>query len=1113
MTTGTTTRPPPSSSKGRSGESDRARPPPSSPSHTDDAIAAELSAARADPRRRVGRYLILAELGRGAGGVVYRAWDETLGRLVAIKRLRATGIGADLERFHREARAAARLDHPGIVGVIHMGELEGDPFIVMDYVRGDTLHRRLDEGIELSELLRVVRDVARALDHAHHRGITHRDVKPANILIEGEDGRARVTDFGLAADATATAQLTTAGETVGTPFYMAPEQVQGLTEKVGAATDVYALGVTLYEGIAGRRPFDAPSAIETFQKILSETPVRLDHLRPSVPRPLADLVERCLARDAHDRPASAGELADELDALIEGNRLRRGARAGSGAREASQRLRRRRDTQSLRRVPELPAGVPDGDGPDGGGLDPRVLAGAAVATAIVFAALGGWLVSGPDIPPRVTAAALLQPRDGDLVVETRVGVAGEVIFDREGVVEGAHVWVGGRRVAVVGGQFAGAVVLRGEDGPHPIEVRASPEGPILATRTVHLRRVPPEITLREPAADTIVGASAVRVAGRVEGYEVERIVVIVAGATPGVELPVVADGSFTGQVPLGDAEGSVELEVEATDGAGRTGAARRAITIDRGEPTLRIGAPAPGQVTRDAEVVVRGRVLDGSEVTVRVDGREVVVEPNGRFVGKAALPSDGMHEILVEATDAAGHTVRMRRKIERDATPPVVVIDEPKPGAVSGPFVLIRGHLEDARPAAVQIAGQQPVPVGPDGAFLLQAILPKGAQTLALTGGDAVGNAATVTIDLRIDVSPPPRITFAPAIPVERWGERRRISARGALDRDGCRVTVDGSPVEVKGRAFALEVDLAEGENRIVVVATDTNGKRRRAERVVTYHARKPAEPAPAGLWWPPTPEQRAHAAKNGLPLTFENELGMRFVLVPPGKVMMGSPPAEPGRRSDETRRQVTVTRGFYVAATEVTNAQFRRFRPKHDSGLGAGVASVNGEEQPVCRVPPADMRAFCAWLGKQAGEEGLYRLPTEAEWELAARAGTTSTYIWGDLPEPAGRWANGRPGHYEDDEDAVAAEVGVRLPNRFGLFDMIGNLCEMTSDHYAVPPPGPQTDPTGPARGAQWVARGGAWMAPPENLRSAARFQIQPGYRSELFGIRVVASRPPKGQ
>jgi eukaryotic-like serine/threonine-protein kinase len=265
-----------------------------------------------------GRYSIDQELGRGGMGVVYLAREVHLDRHVAIKVLPPdlAARPALRERFLREAQLAAKLSHPHIIP-IHAVDVTGDfAYYVMTYVDGETLSQRVQARGPLSarDAARLLREVAWALGHAHTQGLVHRDVKPDNILIERESGRAMVGDFGIAAASGENASTVLSG----TPEFMSPEQALG--RDVDARSDLYALGITAYFALSGRLPFSGDSATAVLAKQVTERAPPLSSLGVVVPRALAQLVEQCLAKDPADRPARADTLAEQLSVSIEQRR-------------------------------------------------------------------------------------------------------------------------------------------------------------------------------------------------------------------------------------------------------------------------------------------------------------------------------------------------------------------------------------------------------------------------------------------------------------------------------------------------------------------------------------------------------------------------------------------------------------------------------------------------------------------------------------------------------------------------------------------------------------------------------------------------------------------------
>ncbi len=265
----------------------------------------------------IGRYRPVRVLGQGGMGVVFEAVDPALHRSVAIKMiLGGTMDGEEIERFVREARLGARLRHPGIVAVLEVGSSGDRPFIVMDLVQGESLEALLRRGpVPLPRVVAIVRDVARALEHAHGLGVIHRDVKPQNILVD-EAGQPRLTDFGLARDAAARDRLTATGSTLGTPAYMAPEQADGDPSAQGVGCDIWAVGAVLYRGVAGRPPFDGDSPIAIMHKLLTTVADPLRRHAPGVPRDVETIVMKCLEPSVERRYPSVGDVADELDRVL-----------------------------------------------------------------------------------------------------------------------------------------------------------------------------------------------------------------------------------------------------------------------------------------------------------------------------------------------------------------------------------------------------------------------------------------------------------------------------------------------------------------------------------------------------------------------------------------------------------------------------------------------------------------------------------------------------------------------------------------------------------------------------------------------------------------------------
>jgi WD40 repeat protein len=265
-------------------------------------------------------YEILERIGRGGMGVVFKAWQTELRRLVALKMLRDGALAGrkDLDRFHTEAEAIARLQHPHIVQIFEIGGKETSSYFAMELVDGVSLDKKLaGEPQPVREAAALIETLARAMHYAHERGVIHRDLKPGNVLVT-VDGHPKITDFGLAKLAAGGQEQTQTGSILGTPNYMAPEQASGENRSISRATDVYALGAILYELLTGRPPFKGASSVETIRQVLANEPVAPSRLRPGLARDVETICLKCLAKDPARRYPRAGALAEDLHHFLQG---------------------------------------------------------------------------------------------------------------------------------------------------------------------------------------------------------------------------------------------------------------------------------------------------------------------------------------------------------------------------------------------------------------------------------------------------------------------------------------------------------------------------------------------------------------------------------------------------------------------------------------------------------------------------------------------------------------------------------------------------------------------------------------------------------------------------
>ena len=333
----------------------------------------------------IGKYHILELVGEGAMGVVYKAKDSVLDRTVAVKVMNDAIARSDelRTRFLREAQAAASLQHPNVVSIYDLGEVDGHLYIAMEFVQGADLEALMQthEPLTLQQKLDVIIDVLSGLTFAHKRGIVHRDIKPANIRI-AEDGRAKLMDFGVAH--LTSSQLTSTGASLGTPVYMSPEQITG--GKATPATDVFAVGAVLYELLTGCKPFDANTLQALFYKILTEKPKPLREAMPGLPSALDHIVEKAMAKDAPQRYQSALDMANDLSgvrAMLSGPSYPSSVSLSATVEHAIRRSKQAAKVRMVRR--ELFAG--------------------GVLAAVLVIALGWWQLKKGDDRATTTASA------------------------------------------------------------------------------------------------------------------------------------------------------------------------------------------------------------------------------------------------------------------------------------------------------------------------------------------------------------------------------------------------------------------------------------------------------------------------------------------------------------------------------------------------------------------------------------------------------------------------------------------------------------------------------------------------------------------------------------
>jgi len=1076
-------------------------------------------------------FAILGELGRGGMGVVYKATQIGLGRTVALKMLIAgpfadSGLRA---RFLLEAESVAALEHPHIIRVFAFGEADGHPYLAMEFVPGGSLGERLKARGPLPprEAAGLVAELAEAVAHAHSRGVVHRDIKPANVLLTA-DGELRLADFGLAK--VGRSDLSVTGQVMGTPAYMAPEQAAGKIHEIGTAADVYALGAVLYDLLTGRPPFHGDSALVTLQKVLTLEPSRPRALRSDIPRDLETICLKCLEKSPDKRYATADVLAADLRAFLDGRPItarpvgaterawkwvkrnpgRAGAIAAAGvvllggivaAYAADQRLAEERLAAEKRRADDRIA-AEEQRLADQRAAEERTKQKEQETRA------------GDLVDALTTAETAEVPRLIDELKPLREqlrGAAGARLAKRAGL-----------PVAEKPGLHA-RLVLLGTEPQRAAELAAY----------VPTCRADELLTLRQllkPHAATVTSPLwAVLTDERVETGNRVRAACALAGLAPddarwGAAAPVVA-GLVVTENALQAVFWTKALEPVRdrllAPLMARYGPARDRLRSGKLDESALVAEVAAFDLTATllAQYAV-GHPPELAELAVTVDARHYAQFRDSIRADKAAV------------------VPLLKAEFERTALPKwagtgeIVAPLAALFGAPAFAHVLNPDERFDARAkrqghaAAVLIALGEADTVWPLMAF------PKNGdpsarsyliQRLAAIGADPV--ALAHRFGAETDVSAKRAILIAlgdfPAGSLPA-GEREPLTARLLVlyhdDADaGLHSAIDWLLRQKWERAkdiSAIDADLATAaRTRVVLRGLTGAGQTQPLGSVVG-----PLLPAP----------------RPGAKDWFVNGEGQTYTVVRgPVEFVLGSPRTEPDRvEVNEPQHRKRIGRAFAIATKEVTISEFLRFR----SDYTWEERFSPGPDTPAVAVTWYDCAAYCNWLSEQngipkdqwcyqpnrAGEyaEGMtikrehlaltgYRLPTEAEWEYAARAGTVTARSFGRGGELLPRYVWSLK-----NSDDRTWPVGRLRPNDRGLFDTLGNALEWTESPgtlYQIGQTHDDEDRVNAMISERMMRslRGGGFIAPALFLRSAVRTVSRPGDRILYIGFRTARTLP----
>ena len=985
------------------------------------------------------RYEIGELIGRGGMGEVVRAVDRRLQRQVAIKRMRPE-FGESrqaLRRFFTEAVSIAALNHFNIVQIFDYGHATGGPFLVMELVEGPTLATRLTEGpLHREVAIDLTCQLCRGLQAAHDAGIVHRDIKPANILLAA-DGTPKLTDFGLAKEVTDSGHTRT-GVILGTLDYMAPEQKANASQ-VDARSDQWSLAATLYEMLTGRTP----------------RVIRLDEL----PGSLQPVVEQALEEDPAARFESVRDFADALRNTAspaigtpsDQASLQEGQCASCGIiNDIDRRYCRQCGESLLGQCPDCNA-----------------------RTTVWEKFCGGC---GLDIPA---------------FLAEQIRAADELATEVETLRAGYRHAVAVERLSPLLNTIHPALAERRQWAERTREKLQSELAELHRQRDQLLQAARDEIDAGSYSAArmTLAGIPENLQDGKIQ--ELQRVLSDFSTEVRQLQAEI-AEATRSRNYAGLEARVARYLELKPHDQrAARFLKKLQHSDWEQFEPPL---PPIPPQLPRKPATSPQSRIS-----SLAVAGAAAIFTV-------ALLLLTGIGGRSRTVSEPAHSLQRVSPGLENYHTPPPAPVPPAEvelqiqsvPGGAS---IFLNGrYMNCSTPATVKV---------PPGRCLLE---------LNKEGYDAASRQMMATPNMQ-----PVSLRLIPIV--------NTAKVQINTDPAGATVFIDGralagkTPVEVllpHGRhQVSTTLDGYNSRSRIVYVVESTRtidlafvrSTPNQASRSVT-RTQPQLRTSQRARRRPPLFDfvERASSAERAVsaqqtcatylqePSVVDNIIGMKLILIPPGKFTMGSPSDETNRQIDEEQKPVTISRPYYIGRTEVTRQEWQAVM-NTDPWEGRANAG-NGAETPAVWISRADALEFCRKLSGRTRQ--TYRLPTEAEWEFACRAGSVGQFHFGnnhvgmrDFSWFAGNAGNAGRRHPH--------HVGQKTANSWGLHDMHGNVQEWCADAYSARLPGGQ-DPrvTGSSRN-RGVVRGGSWANGPGDCRAAYRFAIDPELKSVFLGFRVV--------
>jgi serine/threonine protein kinase/formylglycine-generating enzyme required for sulfatase activity len=1018
---------------------------------TDETETLGRAAADLTPLPILPGYEILGELGRGGMGVVYKAHQKSLKRIVAIKMLVAGGEARPqvLARFHMEAEAVARLRHPNIVPIYEVGEHSGRPFYVMELVEGISLADKLGgTPLPVRQAAELTLTLALAMDHAHRQGIVHRDLKPANILVSGEGRGAgseqaenrgslatiKIADFGLAKLLDGDSGPTRSGEIMGTPSYMAPEQAAGKGGAIGPATDIYGLGAILYELLTGRPSFRAETPLDTLQLVISEEPVPPRRLQPKVPRDLDTICLKCLEKDPRRRYASAALLAGDLQRFLEERPI---VARLPGLLDRTLKWTRRRPAQAA------------------------LLVSALVLTLSLLVA---GLVYARRLEQARAAGLVRSVKDAD------IGAVPRLVEELE------------------------AYRTRADPLLEEELAAAAPDGP---------ERVRLSLALlpRDP--------------GQVE-FLTERLL-----ASPPEEVSVIVTALQPHQREVAPRLWTILTQSRTTPGIRLRAACALARFTSTDERWSRVSSAVVATLLAE-DPLLFGRWTE-------------MLRPL-----RARLAADVRDAWRDSRRSDLERLLAVSLLADYAADQPEMLVDR-LGDADKRQFAVLWPVVERNGAAAVTALRRQ----------LTDTFLPKDSAAARQSRVQRQVNSAAAL--LRFGHGDPAWPLFRlESDPDTRSQLVHRLDSLG---------------VDARLLIEHLEEESDAGTRRALILALGEYPddhlpdelRKRLAPRLLEWYQHDPDPGIHAAIGWllgntGEGPASRLldwkqasalhlldEKLRGAVPPTgrrwYVNRQGQTLAIVwDPEDYLMGSPGQEFRRGEDEVLHRRRIGRSFAIGTKTVTVAQFQRFVDSRPGFRHYYKERVSPDADcPIINVSWYEAAQYCRWLSEQEqiaepemcypavaelekykdGKTPLklpadylrrtgYRLPTEAEWEYACRAGTRTARYYGDGDELLSRYA-----WYIPNSQYRTWPVGQKKPNDLGLFDMLGNVwqwCHDSYQQYPASPEGPTLDREDPrpVSDSDRVLRGGSFEDDTTKVRSACRVHGQPINWYDDIGFRI---------